>query len=402
MRVLFLTEHFPPKSGGTSTYCAELTERLALMGVEVDVVSYDYGRSEPNPPPGREFFGIRTAARMRRERLFPLWAFGGSLALARKANPDIVHVGYGFFAAFLGVFVARLRCIPVIFTLHNIPPREMVTPFPPNRWVSRRLHLALSALLGRFALALGFDALICPSNHIAQQLFEMRGSRDQLRIIAHGVSSNACPAPEAHQRDEDKILCVGAIATHKGQKYLIGALPAILKRHPTVKIVLAGEVREPAYAETLSNEVVEKSLVNHVDAIGYIDRDQLMRQYRSCGLYVQPSLEEGFCLTFLEALAAGCAAIGTRTGAIPEMVDESGAAVLVEPGDSEALAEAVVDLMSSPERLQVMRSRALHYAQSVMTWENTAVRTRDLYLACLRRAGSKPASSPRETPVGRK
>ncbi len=90
-----------------------------------------------------------------------------------------------------------------------------------------------------------------------------------------------------------------------------------------------------------------KNLERTVRWLGDIGQDELAREYSRCDVFCLPSVQEGFGIVFLEAMAAGKPIVATSAAAVPEVV-ESG--ILVEPGNAEALAEGILGLYRSPER----------------------------------------------------
>jgi glycosyltransferase involved in cell wall biosynthesis len=80
--------------------------------------------------------------------------------------------------------------------------------------------------------------------------------------------------------------------------------------------------------------------------------DDLVDYYNKCDLYVQPSIEEGFCLTFLEASSCGKPVIGTNTGAMPDLIRFIGQTNGCFPGDSDCLANTVIQVASQPRNFQ--------------------------------------------------
>jgi glycosyltransferase involved in cell wall biosynthesis len=102
---------------------------------------------------------------------------------------------------------------------------------------------------------------------------------------------------------------------------------------------------------------------------GYVDRQRLRELYRRARLFVYPSRYEGFGIPPLEAMACGAPVIATRTGAIPEYAD--GAALLVDPGDRQALRAALVRLLADRALRDELRTRGVERAKSYR-WDRSA------------------------------
>jgi len=125
-------------------------------------------------------------------------------------------------------------------------------------------------------------------------------------------------------------------------------------------------------------------LDQHCEFKAHVDIDQMVRFYNACDIYVQPSHQEGFCMAMLEAISCGRPVVGTRVGAIPEMIDGSGAGVLISPNQPEELSQAIIRLA---EGGGARDPRAQHsYVVQNYSWSVVAEKTISLYRdACLRK-----------------
>jgi L-malate glycosyltransferase len=136
------------------------------------------------------------------------------------------------------------------------------------------------------------------------------------------------------------IVNVGALVGHKGQKYLIEAMPLVLREVPDAHLIIFGEgdLRAP-----LEKQIKQLSLAKRVLLPGF--REDVMSLMKSADLFVMSSVTEGLGSAVLDAMAMGHAVVGTRAGGIPEAIvpDETG--LLVEPADAKALAAAIVRLL---------------------------------------------------------
>jgi glycosyltransferase involved in cell wall biosynthesis len=139
------------------------------------------------------------------------------------------------------------------------------------------------------------------------------------------------------------IVNVGALVGHKGQKYLIEAMPLVLREVPDTHLIIFGEgdLRAP-----LEKQIKQLSLAKRVLLPGF--REDVMSLMKSADLFVMPSVTEGLGSAVLDAMAMAHAVVGTRAGGIPEAVVDEETGLLVEPADSRALAAAIVRLLKNP------------------------------------------------------
>jgi glycosyltransferase involved in cell wall biosynthesis len=100
--------------------------------------------------------------------------------------------------------------------------------------------------------------------------------------------------------------------------------------------------------------------VGRIRVLGLVPRHELPVLYSQADLFVFPSLYEGFGFPILEAMACGCAVLATSSSSIPEVAGD--AALLVPPGDEQALSEAMLHLLSDPELRARLRQRGFEQA----------------------------------------
>ena len=136
------------------------------------------------------------------------------------------------------------------------------------------------------------------------------------------------------------IVNVGALTGHKGQKYLIDAMPMVLREVPDAHLVIFGEgdLRAP-----LEKQIKQLSLGKRVLLPGF--REDVMSLMKSADLFVMSSVTEGLGSAVLDAMAMGHAVVGTKAGGIPEAVIQDETGLLVEPADAKALAAAIARLL---------------------------------------------------------
>jgi len=141
-----------------------------------------------------------------------------------------------------------------------------------------------------------------------------------------------------------RVLFVGRLYRRKRVDVLLRAAAALASRIPNLELRIVGN--GPG-AASWRNLVEDLKLGGAVQWLGDVSRSQLVNEYRGCDLFCLPSVQEGFGIVLLEAMAAGKAIVASRAAAIPEVAPDG---LLVEPDNPDALAAAIEELYQSPER----------------------------------------------------
>jgi glycosyltransferase involved in cell wall biosynthesis len=147
------------------------------------------------------------------------------------------------------------------------------------------------------------------------------------------------------------ILTVCHLYPRKSVDVLLQALPRVRAAVPNARLRIVGIGPELDKLIALRDEL---GLSTAVDFLRHIPFEALVREYRDAALFCLPSRQEGFGIVLLEAMAAGRAVVASRATAIPEVVPDGVAGSLVAPGDPDALAGALIELLSHPERADAL------------------------------------------------
>ncbi len=192
------------------------------------------------------------------------------------------------------------------------------------------------------------DAFIAASNAIKQILISDGIPAGCIEVVHDGIDVDKIrhrPVVDLHKEywlphGVPVIVNVGALVGHKGQKYLIDAMPLVLREVPDAHLVIfgEGELRAP-----LEKQVKQLSLGKRVLLPGF--REDVMSLMKSAALVVMPSVTEGLGSAVLDAMAMGHAVVGTRAGGIPEAIVHEETGLLVDTADAKALAVAIVRLL---------------------------------------------------------
>lgn len=230
------------------------------------------------------------------------------------------------------------------------------------------------------------DAIIAVSRFTASQVEQFLGvESSRIHVIPHGVRIPAAAttqtAPRERGVDDTKmVLFVGAIQRRKN----VGRLVKAFERMPAGwRLTLAGAT--DGYEAATELRAVEESLRrSDIDVPGYVPAADLVSLYGRASIFAFPSLEEGFGIPVLEAMAHGVPVIASRSSALPEAAGD--AAILVDPTDIDQLA-AELNRLAADEDLRANLIRRGYERARLFPWEAAVEKTWDVYRALLAGAG---------------
>lgn len=228
------------------------------------------------------------------------------------------------------------------------------------------------------------DAIIAISRFTAcevESLLNVEPAR--IHVVHHGVRPlvSSADAAAATASREPIILSVGALQTRKNTLGLVRAFERLPDK--TVhgwRLVLAGS--RGYGAEQLVAEIERSPRRGAIEMPGWIDDRQLADLYARASVFAFPSLDEGFGIPVIEAMAAGIPVLASNSSSMPEVCGD--AAIQVEPGNSDALEDALRKLVEDAGLRERMNSLGRQWAAR-FTWERSARSTWDVYQKVLGR-----------------
>jgi glycosyltransferase involved in cell wall biosynthesis len=180
---------------------------------------------------------------------------------------------------------------------------------------------------------------------------------------------------ERYQLHDEFVLYAGNVKPHKNLERLIDAFSLVRKRGlDHLKLVLIGD--EISKYAALRRAVHQHQLHKYVRFLGYLPQETLAVMYRLAGVFVFPSLYEGFGLPPLEAMASGTPVVTSNVSSLPEVAAD--AAVLVDPYDPGAIADGIELVLTNEDLRADLRRRGLARARQ-FSWEQSVRRVREIY-----------------------
>jgi glycosyltransferase involved in cell wall biosynthesis len=202
-----------------------------------------------------------------------------------------------------------------------------------------------------------FDHIIAVSPELYRQAASLLGRAGRAHLLFNAIDTRRFAAERSTGSTGGvNLVSVGRLSPEKALHHLIAAL-AKLPAQTHLTIIGDGPLREPLQAQCR-----QLRLEDRVTFLGI--RDDIPRLLAGMDVFVMPSLREGLPIALLEAMAAGCAPVASAVGAIPEVLDQGRAGVLVPPGQPEQLAAALTGLIANPGRIAALGSAAAERVRS--------------------------------------
>jgi O-antigen biosynthesis alpha-1,2-mannosyltransferase len=215
------------------------------------------------------------------------------------------------------------------------------------------------------------DLIIAVSRFTANQVEEFLGVEpSRIRVIPHGVRVPSAAGQNTPR--QNLVLFVGAVQRRKNVARLVRAF----ERMPASwRLTLAGAADGFGAAQEL-HAVESSPRKSAIDVLGYVTQTELDALYRRARIFAFPSLDEGFGMPVLDAMANSVPVITSSRSALPEVAGD--AALLVNPEDTEEIAAALVRLASDDALCDDLarhgRERALQFS-----WESALAKTWEVY-----------------------
>ncbi len=371
LNVAYFSNQFADRAGhGLARYSRELFAALEAVSQDLGVtpVAAWSSMDKGNLAALKQTSGLKLIPL--RRRLTPLaWTFLNSPPLEYwLPETDVVH------AVALGYPVATRK--PLVVTVHDLGPLTHPEFFGnTSPWIMQR-SLAQAVQQA--------DAIICVSQSTADELTSYVGDgiASRVRVVHEGVSPEffqpANPACLQGLNDLPPlgtpfVMATGKISPRKNIRGLIEAMSSLSDVIPHHLVLVGGDGWG---IDEVYEQLSDSGIKARVHFPGYVTDEQLRALYATTSAYIHSSLYEGFGLTVLEAMAAGCPVVTSNIWSLPEVAGD--AALLVNPLDTGALAQAIEAICCSEQLAGELIKKGGEQAKS-FEWDKCAWQVADVY-----------------------
>jgi glycosyltransferase involved in cell wall biosynthesis len=409
LRIALLTYRGKPHVGGQGIYVRHLAKALVDLGHSVEVYSGQpypevdervelhklasldiYNDHFPMRMPG--IWELKSFADLVEVTSFSFGEFPEPLAFsvrafqainARRDEFDIVHdnqsLGYGILA------LERVAKIPVLATIHHpiTVDRRLEIEHAQGWYKKLTLHRWYGFTRMQMEVARRMKRVLTVSENSFEDIHrDLHVPKDRMHVVPVGVDPDLFkPVTTVERRPGHIITTASADVAMKGLSYLLEAIAKLRVERPEIHLTVIGRKKEGGK----SAETIDRlGLTDVVEFVTGVPDTRIVELYSEAELAVVPSLYEGFSLPAIEAMSCGVPLVATTGGALPEVVGEDGvSALLVPPGDADALAAKIGWALDHPAVRRKVGKGGRDRVKAQWSWRHTAERTVEQYRARL-------------------
>jgi glycosyltransferase involved in cell wall biosynthesis len=408
LKVCLLGYRSAPFGGGQGIYLKYLSKALVEAGHAVDVISgQPYPHLDPRVKlikmPGMNLYETGLAS-IRPHHLSSLtnimeWmgkltgSFSEPFCFGRRVvkflnkhgrEYDIIHDNQ---CLSYGMLTLQKQKFPLITTIHHPITSDLSIALKAaknwyERLMIRRWH---SFLTMQRNVARELHHVVTVSERSREDIASAFGMQPAgISVVLNGIDTEEFrPIPDLIKNPNRVMAAVSSDQPLKGMRFLLEGVAKVLPHYPELELLLVGKPKEDGESGRLIREL---GLAKHIRCVSGISTEELVRYYNEASVVIVPSVYEGFGLPAGEAMACGTALISTDGGALPEVIGD--AAIKVPIRDSDAIAEALKDLLASPNKRAALEQAGRQRIEELFCWRRAAQQMTNYYWQVLQRENS--------------
>jgi len=399
---------YPPRTGGPASITSLLSKELVRRGVKVYVVTQHVSRTKFYE--AKDGVEIYRAPSLRipgisEYNTFSLLCGAISLALValyvlKKHGIDIVHIQDVSMAAMAGLLLTFLFKRVFVFKYGGDLVFEYVTlkkskeswgfSFGVEKaWEISDLSVKILYQIQK-QYTKCFDYLLPDSCYGAKLLQKMGAHENKIKVVLNGIDVETFSPVADNTLIKKKlnlqgpiILTAARLIPLKGIDYLIKTVPFVLERFPKATLLIVGDGPERTKLMKLAQSL---GLNDSVFIIGDVAHDEMKYFLASADIFVLPSFFETIPNALLEAMSMGKPVIASNVGGLAEVIKDRETGILVPPGDTAAIKEAIMEILSNKDLAEFLGANARSFVTKNHAWKDFVSRIVDLYSHCVEKA----------------
>ena len=370
MKVCMITFQYPPMfNGGVGSVACRLARNLAKQGVEVHVIAPGTNQMDDRLVPAFEdgtvvhrtfralgsYYGDHTE----------LGRIGDYVvSLHQEVEFDLVHALFLVPAGQLGAVVSGQIEVPLVASIHGSDVELMrYNPVLSGtlRWVLQQASVVTAVSsdllekaerLAKIRMGRMIPNAFDPHSFDRWALKEVTANQGwRLQVLVESFL-------RAKRRGGPVVGTAAVVRPAKGFAFLLESFHKLAGTFPNAHLLVVGDIVNRHEKKRYLNQIKAIGLRRNVTLTGLVPPRQVMAWMREMDIFALPSLHEGSPCALMEAMGCGLAVVATNVGGIPDLVTDGVNGLLVEPSDSETLAEKLISLSQDAEPRMRLGSEA--------------------------------------------
>jgi len=401
MKILIVSHNYFPAIGGAEKKIKEISERLVKFGEEVTVYCSNADTTEayihpeiPLPPPNSESInGVRI-------RRFPVY----------QGMRPLLHRVHSLFWKYRLPFNDIVRTIyngPIIFNMlpHILKEKTdiiVAIPFPflniYYAYIAKRIRKIPMAIIPclhteddwafdreiMYKILSDTEMIMANTDYERQYMINRGIEKDHISLLGDGVNPQDFSSPDSQKfrskydiGDSPVVLFVGRKERWKGIDTLVDSMSIVGREFPQAKLIVAGT--RTSYSKAIEKKVssLDAGKRRNIILIDNFEDSEKSDLFASCDIFAMPSKVESFGIAYLEAWASGKPVIGCRIGAVSSLIEEGKDGLLVEYGNQQELANAIMKLLTYEGLRRELGENGRRKACGKYTWDIITRRFRE-------------------------
>lgn len=363
MKILQTPVRFYPFTGGVENYVYYLSRELVKSGNQVKVVC----ANEPDIESKQRVEGIEVERLPYMGKIANTNITTGLPGVLSDGDYDIIHTHIPTpWSADWSAFYSNSKKKPLVVTYHNDIVGQGLASLVARIYNSVGLNYVLKTAAKIIITQPGY---LQSSSYLAKY-------RDKIEVIPNGVDVEKFQ-PKQASGNEDKstiffLSVLDEFHKYKGLEYLLKALKIVKNKIPDVKLIVGGKgVLLDHYQEMAAS----LGLKDNVEFAGFIPHEEIADYYSQTSVFVLPSissLQEGFGIVALEALACQTPVVTTDIVGVAQDLKQIQGGIVTSPRDTQKLADAITQILSDVEMQKEMGQRGRKLVEEKYTWKDVA------------------------------
>ena len=294
---------------------------------------------------------------------FILAEFGALLKLIKKTKPHVIHAHWLLPQGLVAALAKKITGVPYVITVHGSDIHGI------------KSNLANS--LKRYILQNATRVTVV-SRDIQQTIKQKLGDNIKTQVVSMGVDSQLFHPDnkdllirKKHKISGPFLLYVGRLTEVKGVRYLIKAMPNVLKHFAETKLLIIGKGE---LQQELKHMTESLAIQDKVIFAGAIPNIEIPKYYATADIFIGPSIhskggeKEGFGLTFVEAGMSGCIVVASEVGGISDIIEHAKTGFLIKEKDPDQLAETITMIIAKMGNFENMKKAARETLCNKFDW----------------------------------